>query len=311
MIGMRLTMGMGAPIVREPEEPPAREKLVRQIEDIAGDHWPRIDRAVGDRLRQIGEPGVGDGSVLRGVWPKGGWIGCGWWGCTYPIATTKRWVIKITTDLEEVSIINSIKEYPHLLNHPGIARFDMVWELDGSVRVEVNDELVERPVRVILREAVTPLLKRKTVIAPARREEISDILQRVRKWSRKAAKKAETAEYYARIGDPRLELQRDRLRHDLVDLTRTIEKLSKIRYTKSIAEFMQLYMEYVGTPIGDVNIGNVGFRDYNLGDVFHGAPAPIRNRLVIFDAGDIMADESAVPMLPNGKRRRSASARRK
>jgi hypothetical protein len=80
--------------------------------------------------------------------------------------------------------------------------------------------------------------------------------------------------------------------------------LAKIRYATQVADFIGTFIEETGQFIGDVNIANVGFRDYDLQDVFPHAPTPLKNKLVIYDVGEVMAGEFDVPMLPNRGRRR-------
>jgi hypothetical protein len=264
-------------------------------------YWDRIDKTITSRLVELGEPLEDPFSftALTGISPVTGMLGCGHWGCVYPLAVTDRWVLKVTTDPAEASIISVTRNRPELHTHPGIVRYEGLWALPETAVLDGWTENVERAIYVVLREEATPLM------TPGELDEFElDSILLALDSAVQASKRVGLAEMRLSLASSAhspntLELMKFR-NQVIADWAEEIGVLEKFRPTHNVGSFMRAFFVATGSVLADVHGGNVGFRNYDLRDLFGRRTPQPTDSLVILDPGhSFVCAEILAPYIEN------------
>jgi hypothetical protein len=271
------------------------------IPTIARKWWPSIDWAVTATLRQLGEPMPFGVRSLAKIGPED-YIGCGTWGCVYPLDTTDRWVLKLTTDPTEGPIVAHIMKHRHLRTHPGIVYYGALWQLEDSISIrDDDDEFVDLPIYIILREftAVWPHAWPWNEEHETQMNEFSMALDNVLdnayvlldlrdELQELEGKGKRTARYKALVGESA------ETEEDVLD---ALDDFQRTTFGSAIASFMRaMYLQH-NILLGDVHFQNVGLRVDDLRNIDKGASVP-GAYLSIIDPGHSQVEATTIPVLP-------------
>jgi hypothetical protein len=287
-------------ISEQPEE--AAETFVPKI---VKDWWPSIDWTVTATLRQLGEPiHFGERSLAR-IGPHD-YIGCGSWGCVYPLDTTDRWLVKVTTDPTEGPIVAHIMKHRELRNHRGIVYYGGLWQLDERVHLPSaeGDEMLDLPIYVILREyaAVWPhawpwdephmdemneyeyFMSEATTSSLALLN-IQDQMEYVRKSRLSQA-----------VKERRLALLMPEWQEFEEEYLDNLEDLQNTLFGRAIADFLRIvYLEH-SILMPDLHKDNIGIRVDDLRNINRALPKP-GDWLSIIDPGHSRVPGAVIPTL--------------
>ena len=216
-------------------------------------YWSSINKAVTSSLRKgWGHEGP---SLLAGIDPAADKpLGRAVWGAVYR-ATTRKWVVKITTDEREAVAFHDLStRFKSLRQHPGVVYFADAWQLADKSTTGAGNFKLEYTVYVLLREAVKPLSQTK--------------------WKKPGNKRAsDMIDALDTIRDLALE-------YDDGNITRFAPMLKKLAETweafpelRHVVDFMRRYFAQSDFALADIHLGNIGIRagtkDWTIFDLGH------------------------------------------
>jgi hypothetical protein len=279
---------------------------------IASRYWQRIDYALTQQLARLGEPAAANlCTALEGIDSRH-ILGCGVWGCVWRLASTERWVVKITLDPYEGPIVAAIMHRPHLRTHPGVIYYGGVWRVPEKF-VYHDGKIYDA--YVILREKALPFSRRQPGLSMLDMPTLNDPLGRNQEAFTTALLDTASAasglvflyfmERFPQVRKKLLNYEpfgrtfKQREGAAAAAWLAALERLGDTLWGEHIADFMREAYSELQMVMSDVTESNVGQRCYDLHDIDNEIEAP-GQYLSIIDPGNSRLDKRHhIDLLPD------------